>query len=830
MSNSINYIPKPSRVQSPCIFATNTPYTDAFIPEKTENLPPAEAILRNKELYKAAVLKNTNNTFRITKNQKYSQIAKCLGPSRTKTFGTQSQTYSNPNTTNLTRVGYTVADYDNQIVGKPNNFAGPFQFNIPNPFGCSTTGIEEGGNLLCDVYGNPCSGAMAQDNKPQAPTLLSADAGCGLITLIWDYTNTLAITNFNIYQRTNNGNTTLIISLSNMVRTYVVNNLLYYNTYSFFITALNNTTESVPSNTISTTPTQIGPPVGFTGTPDYTSNGCPIIKLSWQPPNPNNNCLATLTSYNIYDSNSALITSVPSSQNSYTVTKTSFDNITLLYDTSYNFKIISVGTNYAKSIDVSLNPLVQTGMPKPPNNFIPSVSCNSITLSWTPWSTNCIASYNVYCRDPTRNYVSLQNIPNSNSSTLYYTFTDLSYNTTYDFSINSVSTNNIISSYVSSTAKTPVPNNPPTSVTASISSIYIPGIQVSWVPSSNDCYVTAWNINYFYPGEPDISYNLDVPYNQFSVDISNNIKYNTTDTIYIIKVRSISTGYSPSDFTSKELELPKPYTTTQTNVTELQDVNSSSGYSVLLFNANNSTTIKFNYNFIINLLIIGGGSGGSSGEGAGKVFGGGGGGGGGIVNRQLQVNPSNTYNIKTGTGGTGGSFVSGNVKPGTPGTNSSFISTDVSYSATGSQIYTNNQIIYGLSGYGLNYNTVIPNSNGGSGGKGCEGNNQNYTNGSNSDDVSFNIINLYTIYCGGGGGGGGYFISTGGGYAGVGIGGQGGGYITSTSSGNGQNALNTATPYYFGGGGGGGVTNGGSGGNGGNGTVILWWSNQQTNT
>jgi hypothetical protein len=370
-----------------------------------------------------------------------------------------------------------------------------------------------------------------------------------------------------------------------------------------------------------------------------------------------------------------------------------------------------------------------------------------------------------------------------------------------------------------------VPNNPPSSVTAAISSIYIPGIHVSWLPSSNDCYVTAWNINYFYPGEPDISYNLDVPYNQFSVDISNNIQYNTTNTTYIIRVRSISTGYSPSGVTNIELNLPKPYTTSG-NVTELQDVNSSYGYSVLLFNANNS--IKFNYNFSINLLIIGGGSGGSSGEGLSKEYGGGGGGGGGVVNAQLQVNPSNTYYIKRGTGGTGGIVVIGNVQPGNPGTNSSFSSTDVSYSATGSQIYINDQIIYGLSGYGLDYNSTIPNSNGGSGGKGCVGNNQNYTDGSNSDVVSFSIINLYTIYCGGGGGGGGYFISTGGGYAGAGVGGQGGGYIA--SSGNGQNApSSTVTPYYFGGGGGGGVTNNGNGGSGGNGTVILWWKNEQTN-
>jgi hypothetical protein len=824
MQNNVNYIPKPSRVQNPCIFATNTPYTDAFIPEKTENLPPAEAILRNKELYKAVVLKNTNNTSRITKNQKYAQIAKCLGPSRTKTFGTQSQTYSNPNTTNLTRVGYTVADYNNQIVGKPNNFAGPFQINIPNPYGCLTTGIEQGGNLLCDLYGNPCSGGLAENNKPEPPTLVSANPGCGLITLIWEYTNTLSITNFNIYQRTNNGNTTLIISLSNMVRTYVVNNLLYYNTYSFFITALNNTTESVPSNTISATPTQIGPPIGFTGSSGY-SNGCPIINLTWQPPNANNNCLATLTSYNIYDSNSVLITSVPSSQNSYMVTKN------LTFDSSYNFKIISAGTNYAKSNDVSLNPLIQTGYPLPPNNFkIYSVNCSNITLSWKPWPTNCISSYNVYCADPSRSYYKSQNIPNSNSSILYCTFTDLSYSTTYDFSINSLST--ITSSYVSCTATTPVPNNIPIINSLTISTKYIPGISVSWSASPNDCYVTSWGI--LYRNDYD-TYNFSIPNTgpsntgYYTCDISN-VQYSTSTNIitYSVQLKSQCYGYDDSLYSnSYDIQMPIPYT--QINATTL---GTDPSKTILLFDGANNfaqSNITFGYDFSINLLIIGGGSGGSSGHGTGQTYGGGGGGGGGIVYKTLIVQGSSsntyTYNINIGKGGAGGI---GQSNRGIDGSNSSFYLTlDASYTATGALIQNNNSA-NSLGGYGY-FKGILPNSSGGNGGYGCIGITLPI-NGSNSSDVSINIFDSsYNIYCGGGGGGGGKDY---GGNAGAGVGGNAGGYTI--GSGAGQNASSgadiTGKKYYYGGGGGGGSlsgSSGGNGGNGGNGAVILWWYNTQ---
>jgi hypothetical protein len=119
-----------------------------------------------KQIYKGNILQHKGNSARLTKSQKYSQLARMAGPNRTKVFATQSQTYTNPNTTNLLRVGYTTFPFPNQNVGAPNNISGPFAYGIPNPDGCPTNAIQDGGTLVCGTYTNPCSGEIYK----QGPT------------------------------------------------------------------------------------------------------------------------------------------------------------------------------------------------------------------------------------------------------------------------------------------------------------------------------------------------------------------------------------------------------------------------------------------------------------------------------------------------------------------------------------------------------------------------------------------------------------------------------------------------------------------------------------
>jgi hypothetical protein len=161
-----SYNPSPprvwSRVQNPYTYIIpNLPYQyDVYIPLTNKTVSSAEAIEYDKQMYKGNILQHKGNSAQLTKSQKYSQLARCVGPNKTKVFATQSQTYTNPNTTGLLRVGFQTYPYPNQIVGAPNNISGPFQYNVANPNNCSDNSVQDGGILVCGTFANPCSGEI----------------------------------------------------------------------------------------------------------------------------------------------------------------------------------------------------------------------------------------------------------------------------------------------------------------------------------------------------------------------------------------------------------------------------------------------------------------------------------------------------------------------------------------------------------------------------------------------------------------------------------------------------------------------------------------------
>jgi hypothetical protein len=164
MSNC-NYNPMPprvwSRVQNQCTYIVpGSTYDQAYIPLTGQTVSQAQADYEMKQFYKGNILQYKGNSARLSKSQKYSQLARMAGPNRTKVFATQSETYSNPNTTGLLRVGYVSYPFPNQIVGAPNNISGPFAYEIPNPNDCSANSIQDGGILVCGTYANPCSGKI----------------------------------------------------------------------------------------------------------------------------------------------------------------------------------------------------------------------------------------------------------------------------------------------------------------------------------------------------------------------------------------------------------------------------------------------------------------------------------------------------------------------------------------------------------------------------------------------------------------------------------------------------------------------------------------------
>ena len=164
----MSYNPQPtrvwSRVQNPCTFIVpGDEYLSSFIPLTGQTVSQGQADYEMKQLYKGNILQYKENSAMLTRSQKYSQLARCAGPSRRKVYATQTETYSNPNTIGLLRQNSVTYPFPNQLVGAPNNISGPFAYGIPNPDGCSGNSVQDGGTLVYGTYVNPCSNQIIKN-------------------------------------------------------------------------------------------------------------------------------------------------------------------------------------------------------------------------------------------------------------------------------------------------------------------------------------------------------------------------------------------------------------------------------------------------------------------------------------------------------------------------------------------------------------------------------------------------------------------------------------------------------------------------------------------
>ena len=185
MASLCYYSPFPprawSRVQHPCTFASET----------AEQMEAAQMLRKPMDaqmLRKGNVLQHKGNSARLTKTQRYAQLARGGGPNRTKVFATQTQTYSNPNTRMMQRIGAEVYPYPNNVVGAPNNPSGPFEVNASSPFDCSNNTLLDGGSLVCGTLVDPCTGKVLKSNEasPWMCSPASASNVPGASLLCWD--------------------------------------------------------------------------------------------------------------------------------------------------------------------------------------------------------------------------------------------------------------------------------------------------------------------------------------------------------------------------------------------------------------------------------------------------------------------------------------------------------------------------------------------------------------------------------------------------------------------------------------------------------------------
>ena len=165
-ANLCKYLPEPPRawyrVENACSSSSSTI-------NDTNN---ASYIERVAQLNKGNVLQYKKNSSNLTKKQQYAQVAKGMWTNRTKTWATQSETYSNPNTTGLQRVNY---------VERP----------IPNVNGSNlcpfATTFKDGGNLVCNAYQNQCTGEVVKI-IPTSKYHPSSDSNVPgpIVPLYWD--------------------------------------------------------------------------------------------------------------------------------------------------------------------------------------------------------------------------------------------------------------------------------------------------------------------------------------------------------------------------------------------------------------------------------------------------------------------------------------------------------------------------------------------------------------------------------------------------------------------------------------------------------------------
>jgi hypothetical protein len=156
---SPNYFPIPQRVwsrnENACAYFTNnTGFVKDPLTGNAILLPDYD--IQQKIQYKGNILQYKINSSNLTQNQKYSQICKNKWCNRTKCFATQSQTYTNPNTSSFLRIstGVTLIPYGNNPT-----------YNFYNPFDCSIntlppTNILDGGSLIGTTIVQPCNNTI----------------------------------------------------------------------------------------------------------------------------------------------------------------------------------------------------------------------------------------------------------------------------------------------------------------------------------------------------------------------------------------------------------------------------------------------------------------------------------------------------------------------------------------------------------------------------------------------------------------------------------------------------------------------------------------------
>ncbi|WP_088188320.1 cell wall-binding repeat-containing protein [Desulfosporosinus sp. FKA] len=262
--------------------------------------------------------------------------------------------------------------------------------------------------------------------------------------------------------------------------TYTDNTVSAFTTYYYKVVAVGNSATSPDSAIVNAVTTYsngaLPTPTNLTATPQSTSQ----IYLTWS-------AVPNATYYNVYRALSPSVTYT----NIGMATSTSLTDSSLTANTTYNYKVVAVGSNgpSADSAVVSATTmLTNSALSTPANPTATALSTSQIYLTWS--AVPSAASYNVYrAASLSDTYTSIATV-----STLNYTDSNLTPNTTYYYKIQAAGSSGLSSfSSVVSAATTGSGSSTPTN-TSQIPSQRLAG---------TDMYGTAaevakeWNTSYF---------------------------------------------------------------------------------------------------------------------------------------------------------------------------------------------------------------------------------------------------------------------------------------------------------------------------------------------
>lgn len=186
-----------SRFENPCAYVLNDPsqYDANYVPFVNNKISALDVRYQEIVFRKGNVLQYKKNSSNLTKQQRYSQIARGLWTNRTKSWATQSVSFTDPNTSSLKRVNYQTTQVNNTNLTPTDSVSCPsisgLTFKslpatstgsavspvIPPPPETKTSNspiiptqtsapkitslvIPDGGNLVCNVSENFCTGQI----------------------------------------------------------------------------------------------------------------------------------------------------------------------------------------------------------------------------------------------------------------------------------------------------------------------------------------------------------------------------------------------------------------------------------------------------------------------------------------------------------------------------------------------------------------------------------------------------------------------------------------------------------------------------------------------